>query len=323
MRYLIIRDPLFILLMVATLCLTGCQTAYAQTDLVAIPTLVTPISVAETNTPPLLGTPEVEPSPVPPTETLEVLLTPYPDEGEFTIGQSVEGRDVDAWRFKGSDTPTASIVLVGGIHGGYEANTIALSEQLIAYFRINPEDILPEIELVIIPNANPDGLATGRNLQGRFNANGVDLNRNWGCDWSETAYLGQSSVNPGPRPFSEPESVALRQFFIAEEPDAVLFYHSSLGGIFLGECGGGEAAEWLGDLLSESTGYPHYDDFTFYEVTGDASNWLAERDIPAAIIELYSKDDAEFDENFAGVMALQCHFAEPGSEAHYRLCFGL
>lgn len=234
-------------------------------------------------------------------------LTPYADDQRFSIGQSVEGRDLWAWQF--GEGPR-TIVLVGGMHGGFEGNTVVLSEELVSYFRLHPAEVLPGIRLVIIPSSNPDGLLRGSGLEGRFNANGVDLNRNWGCDWEPTAMLQDIEVDPGPRAFSEPESLALRAFFIAEPPDAVLFYHSAAGGVFLGECGDEPAARWLGDLLEESTGYPHQASFDFYVVSGDASNWLAERGIPAAVIELYSRDDTEFEINLAGVMALQCHFAQ-------------
>ncbi len=236
-------------------------------------------------------------------------LTPYPDDVRFSIGQSWEGRDIWAWQF--GEGPR-SIVLVGGIHGGYEGNTVVLVEQLVNHFRRNPDEVLSGIRLVLIPVANPDGLVRGSELEGRFNGRGVDLNRNWGCEWSSTAFLRDIPVDPGPRPFSEPETMALRAYFVAEPPDAAIFYHSAIGGIFVGACGDQPGALWLGDLLEETTGYPHQT-FTYYDVTGDATNWLAERGIPAVVIELYTRDDPEFARNLAGVMALQRHFAPEGA----------
>jgi hypothetical protein len=246
-------------------------------------------------------------------------LTPYPDDTRFSLGESWEGRTIWAWQFgEGPHT----IVLVGGIHGGYEANTVILAEQLANHFRLNPDDILPGIRLVIIPVANPDGLTRGDSLEGRFNARGIDLNRNWGCNWSPIAYLGDEQVDPGPRPFSEPEAVALRAYFVAEPPDAVIFYHSALGAVFAGACGGNNPSRWLGALLENATGYTHEAAFTYYEVTGDATNWLAERGIPAVVVELETRDDPEFVRNLAGVIALECHFALedlPHNEATARL----
>ncbi len=256
--------------------------------------------------------PTETPSPAPsPTETTFPTLilptaTPYPDTPQFSIGQSWEGRDIWAWQFGGGPT---NIVLVGAIHGGAEANTARLADLLVSHFRQKPDQILPGIHLFIVPTANPDGLARGRSLTGRLNAHQVDLNRNWGCEWADTAYVRKTPVSPGLRPFSEVETLALRTFFLTVSPDAVLFYHSASGGIFMGQCGdSAPGVDWLGPLLDNATGYP-VRKFTAYEVSGDASNWLAERGIPSAVVELFSDDRPELDRNLAGVMALQCHFA--------------
>src|SRR6056297_3007703 len=50
---------------------------------------------------------------------------------ETVIGRSVEGRPIEVYRFGSGEN---SIVLYGGIHGGYEWNTVALARQLIEYF---------------------------------------------------------------------------------------------------------------------------------------------------------------------------------------------
>jgi hypothetical protein len=254
-------------------------------------------------------TPSLTPSPSgTPYPTLFVpTSTSYPDAPHFSIGQSWEGRDIWAWQFGGGPT---TIVLIGGIHGGAEANTTRLADLLVSHFHQNPDQVLPGIHLFIIPTANPDGLSRGGSLAGRLNAHQVDLNRNWGCEWADTAYLRKTPVSPGPRPFSEVETLALRSFFLTVSPDAALLYHSAAGGIFMGQCGdSAPGADWLGPLLDAATGY-RMRKFTAYEVSGDASNWLAERGIPSAVVELSSDDKPEFDRNLAGVMALQCHFAQ-------------
>jgi hypothetical protein len=40
------------------------------------------------------------------------------------------------------------LLLVGGMHGGWEANTVGLVNELIAHFETHPEDVLPGISLV-------------------------------------------------------------------------------------------------------------------------------------------------------------------------------
>ena len=234
-------------------------------------------------------------------------LTAYPDDTRFTLGQSVEGRDIWAWQF--GDGPF-TIVLVGGLHGGFEGNTVVLAEELVAHFRETPEDVLPGVRLMIIPAANPDGLLRGNDLVGRFNANGVDLNRNWGCEWSETAFIRDIILSIlDPRPFSEPESLAsthlLCRHRILMRLCSITVRLAAFSWVSAMSDG---SAEWMGEILSQSTGYP-YGQFDFYEVTGDATNWLAERGVPAAIIELYTSTESELDRNMRGVMALQCHFA--------------
>src|SRR5262245_13994494 len=96
--------------------------------------------------------------------------------GELTLGVSGEGRPITALRV--GDGPR-KFVLVGDTHGGPEANTYQLATQLADYFRTNPEQVPPLVSLYVIPTINPDGLA----LDTRFNARGVDLNRNMNTDF--------------------------------------------------------------------------------------------------------------------------------------------
>ena len=162
----------------------------------------------------------------------------------------------------------------------------------------------------MVPSVNPDGVARGKGAVGRFNANSVDLNRNWGCDWQPVSYWREARTSPGSRPYSEPETVALRSYLIALEPSAVVFYHAAGGQIFIGDCNkDGSVSLWLGDLLSAATGYPNDVVFESYPVSGTADDWLDERGIPAVTIELANSEDTDFAQNLAGLMALQCHFA--------------
>jgi hypothetical protein len=89
-------------------------------------------------------------------------------------------------------------------------------------------DLLESFEIpegaavAVISRANPDGLAAGT----RTNARGVDPNRNCEFNWSA------SSVEPsGPRPWSEPESRALRDFIVAFEPAKIVSLHWALAEI--------------------------------------------------------------------------------------------
>ncbi|MCB8980206.1 MAG: hypothetical protein H6657_22570 [Ardenticatenaceae bacterium] len=233
-----------------------------------------------------------------------------------TIGTSAGGRPLTSYRFGfGSDV----VVMVGGMHGGYEWNTILLAYEMIDYFLANPDRIPSNVSLYIIPSANPDGqfFVTGLDGRftaedvsadtsvGRFNANQVDLNRNWACDWQSEALWGDTLVSGGTVPFSEPETAALRAFFLREKPVGTLFWHSKADGLFVGSCGGEFApSRQIAELYGRASGYEVFSAFKAYPVSGDASDWLATQNIPSFTVELSTHSFTDFSENLAGVLAL-------------------
>ncbi len=237
-----------------------------------------------------------------PTAVRLIAAAPLPPDA-FVFGQSTEGRDLLAWRFGAGERV---LLLVGGIHTGYEANTVMLVNELIDHFRRAPGDVLPGLSLVLVPVANPDGLERGRVAEGRFNGGGVDLNRNWGCEWSAEAYWRTQRVDAGRQPFSEPETRALAALVGELRPAAVVFYHSAARGVFAGDCQPGGGVSWgLAAVLGEAAGYPYGAPFSAYRVTGTAPNWLDGQGIPAVDVELAGTRDSEFVPNLRGVMAVQ------------------
>ncbi|NWF69822.1 MAG: hypothetical protein HXY40_12125 [Chloroflexi bacterium] len=234
----------------------------------------------------------------------------------FIVGYSAGGRPITAHTF---GTGAIIIMLVGGIHGGWEANTVALVQELIAHFSGSPADVLPGIMLLLIPTANPDGLVRGREISGRFNDNHVDLNRNWGCEWSPEAEWRDGPVNPGARAFSEPETQALALLIQQMRPAVVLFYHSAADGIFEGRCDNTTSSLAMATVLGEATGYRYGEPFTAYRVTGTAANWVDGQGIPSADVELTRWQSSEFARNLRGVMALQC-WLSGASTAQYAAC---
>ena len=222
--------------------------------------------------------------------------------GYTLVGRSVEGRPLVARSFGSGGR---RLMLVGGMHGGWEANTVALVDELIAHFEAFPEDVLPGVRLVLVPAANPDGVLRGRTPEGRFNTNGVDLNRNWGCDWSAQAVWREQPVDAGPYPLSEPETMALAETIRLLRPSAVVFYHSAAAAIYAGDCDGGRVSDALAAVLGEATGYSHGAAFSAYAVSGTAANWADGLGIPAADVELETWTSSEFERNLRGVMALQ------------------
>lgn len=239
-----------------------------------------------------------------PTRTLPPPITRTPLPSQFIFGQSVEGRDLVGYR---RGTGEQIVLVVGGIHAGFEANTVTLVEQLLEHFDTRPTDILPQVTLIFIPSLNPDGLTYGRQLRGRFNGNAVDLNRNWGCGWSPNAVFRDFDVDPGDEPFSEPETTALGSLIQRLNPAAVLFYHAAANGVYSGNCGdNGDVSVALARVLGEATGYPSgQGGFGSYEVTGSAPAWIDSIGIPAVDVELATSTGTEFRRNLAGIMAVQ------------------
>ncbi len=248
--------------------------------------------------------------------------TPVPPNNTALVDTSAGGLAFWDWIF--GDGPL-HLVFVGGIHGGYEWNTVELAYQMISYFQQNPAAVPDNITLHIIPNANPDGVLrvagrtewiTAAHIQvedtsdGRFNGNFVDLNRNWPCNWSESAIWRNQSVDPGSEPFSEPENRALRDYIMELDAEAVIFWHSALGIVAPGRCEETHApSEALAEAYGVAAGYP-VQPFTAYDVTGDASDWLASQGIASASVELTDHDNTEQERNLDGVLAVLEMFEE-------------
>lgn len=293
----------------------GCDpTASSQTEATppdiipsATSTSIGPIccEATETSLPPatptgptiiLLGTAVVStPTMAPPAATATLL----PDA--FQFGQTALGEPLTAYRY---GTGPKTILLVGGIHTGFEANTVRLMRELQDHYTRNPNGVLPQINLVMIPVLNADGMAYGQQLRGRFNGNEVDLNRNWACGWSENAVFQDMAVDPGSAPFSEPESLALGALIQQIRPQAVIFYHGAANGVFPGNCEG-FVSNPLAAVYSAASGYPYSSDFVNYTVTGSASGWVDSQLIPAIDVELSTTTETEIVENLQGIDGVQ------------------
>jgi predicted deacylase len=243
------------------------------------------------------------------------------------IGTSVEGRSIDAYTYGTGDK---ELVFVGGIHGGYEWNSVLLAYEFMDYFKLYEKDIPSNIRVTIIPSANPDGLykvigkegrfaladaptvadvGTGK---GRFNAHNVDLNRNFACKWQATSTWRSKAVNPGTEAFSEPEARAIRDYATLHTPEAFVFLHSQSNAVYASECEQGILPETLAIMkaYSGAAGYKAVDSFDAYPVTGDAEGWLASIGIPAITVELSTHEAIEWEKNLAGVRALFAHYQE-------------
>jgi len=211
------------------------------------------------------------------------------------------------------------VVVVGGIHGGYEWNSVLLAYRFLAYFSSHPEAVPENVRLHIIPTGNPDGIAavtgqvgpfaaasvSGDTTTGRTNGNGVDLNRNWGCDWSTDAQWRDVPVSGGTEPFSEPETRALRDYLSQAGIEVVIWLHSAAGLVIPAGCEDviHRPSEVAAALYGEAAGYP-VGAFTAYPISGDAGNWLAQQDIASFTVELSDHQNVELDRNLQGLLTL-------------------
>ncbi len=241
-----------------------------------------------------------------------------------TIGSSVQGRKIEAYTFRPvqGGTSTRNLLFVGGIHGGYEWNSVLLAYQAIDYLKANPSLIPADLSVTIIPNLNPDGVfqvtkkegrftvadipASVPNGTGRFNVHSVDLNRNFDCKWQATSTWKTNIVSAGTGAFSEPEAVALKNLVLKNKPLGVVFWHSQSNTVYASECQNGILPGTLAIMKAYSTasGYAEAKTFTSYAITGDAGDWLASINIPAITVELSTHESIEWEKNLAGIKAL-------------------
>ncbi len=241
-------------------------------------------------------------------------------EGGAILGQSAVCH-IPIMSYQLGEGGTA-LILVGGMHGGYEWNSILLAYAFLDYLQQNPAIIPAALSIVLVPNANPDGLYAvtqkiGRftegdvaenSIPGRFNGNFVDLNRNWDCEWTPNGTWQDNLVSGGAAPFSELENQILRDFILAADPAATVFLHSAATGVYASGCGEIDpASQVLANVYSQASGYPQNAGFQFYDITGDASNWLAMQGIPAITVELTTHEAIDWRMNLAGLNALLGH----------------
>jgi protein MpaA len=202
------------------------------------------------------------------------------------------------------------VLILGGQHGGPEANTVELANGLLDYFVGNPDQVPAGIELDVLLVANPDGLAAGS----RQFSSGVDPNRNWGgSDWRADAFDSNAVFRVGlggPEPFSEQETRALADWVLANRPAFIVNYHSA-GGFMFGSRDG--LAGNLSTAYADASGYSWPSPGGGgggnrsplpYSASGSMNRWLGENGIPAMLVELSTPRSTEIERNLRGLQAV-------------------
>jgi hypothetical protein len=255
--------------------------------------------------------PTLEPTP---TNAPTATNSPTPDPRPLveTIGRSVLNQEIMAYQF--GQGPNV-LIFIGGLHAGAAPSTVALAEQAILWFTDNPERVPRTSSVIIIPNINPDAPRDPGELDGRLNANSVDLNRNWDCEWVRDA-LWRNNVVPGSggtAPFSEPETQALRDFMLSKSPRAVVFWEAKAtnGLSSPGACGSRTAVSGgLATTYGNAAGYTvaDFENLTSQIVNGDGTNWLDSQGIPAIAVLLPDYETIDWGSNLFGIQAVISDF---------------
>lgn len=141
---------------------------------------------------------------------------------KFVFGFSIQNRQCVALKISDNvdvDEPEAEVLFDGGIHGdeiGGPENIIRFARDLCLQYGINPTvtNLINTREIWLYLMVNPDG----RYNMSRYNANGVDLNRDWCYMWD--AWGGSSG------PCSQIESKHLRSCMYNNQFVVHTTYHS-------------------------------------------------------------------------------------------------
>ena len=253
---------------------------------------ITPSPIPPTRTP-APPTPTVHPSPIPLTPT----ATNAPSQ---IIGYSVADRPLEVFQF---GSGSIEKLIVAGIHGGYEWNTVVLADELIDYLSTHPGIVPPNQTLYILRAFNPDGFARSRGFGGRANENNVDLNRNfpsdWQAEWPRAGCWDYIPIEGGSGPASEPETQALMSFIQDHQFTAVISYHSAALGIFPGGQPPDPASLSLAESLSDVSDYPYPPIDAGCVFTGQLVDWISDQGIAGVDIELTNHQDTDFEINLA------------------------
>jgi len=261
---IVIRKPLTLLSITFALALMACggsDDASTSTSPAASETLLPTTTMRSTTTiTALTVTTPTSTTPSSTTTTTVPSLDEITERSEVPTGVPVEfGRSVldrPLEVIRRGDVDGARVLVVGCIHGDEDAGT-AITRVLESI------EVPAGVELWIVPTMNPDGTA----LDQRHNANGVDLNRNFGVNWAPLGEPGNWQYG-GPDAASEPETQAMSRLGELVEPDLVLWYHQDLYRITPSSGLGGQ----LRARYAELTGLPLLQ-VTGGTYTGTASQW--------------------------------------------------
>ena len=165
----------------------------------------------------------------------------------FDIGDSLEKRNLYALKISANvafDEDEAEVLFLGCHHAREWISVevpFLFGKYLLENYATDPEAkrLVDRSEVWIVPLVNPDGLEYTIHVYRYWRKNrrdnkdgtyGVDINRNYGYKWG----VSNNGSSPDPRSeiyrglqaFSEPETQAIRDFFLKKNFQGMVSYHS-------------------------------------------------------------------------------------------------
>lgn len=165
----------------------------------------------------------------------------------FDIGDSLEKRNIYALKISANvalDEDEAEVLFLGCHHAREWISVevpFLVGKYLLENYASDPEvkRLVDRSEVWIVPLVNPDGLEYTIHVYRYWRKNrrdnkdgtyGVDLNRNYGYKWGVSNNGSSpdpaSEIYRGPQAFSEPETKAIRDFFLKKNFQGMISYHS-------------------------------------------------------------------------------------------------
>jgi len=210
-----------------------------------------------------------------------------------TLGESVQGRRIAMTIFGSGPRP---VLVMGGIHGS-EPTSVDVARGVLEALQQDPSRA-GKNSVAVIAVANPDGYL----VKSRFNARGVDLNRNFPANnWRKAPTSAKRSY--GGQPLSEPESQAIMNALDTLHPRLIISVHSIDDGKHCNNYDG--PAESIATLMSTYNRYPVTATMG-YPTPGSLGSFAGiDRQIPIITLELPRSlpGDKAWEQNEAAVFA--------------------
>lgn len=254
---------------------------------------------------------------------LETLALNNPDFVTVkSIGRTYEGRDILALRItteqsKADQKP--AVIFMGGHHAREHVSVeipLRFAQYLVDEYNKGNQRIVDLIEsrdIHIIPVVNPDGKEYDisgnsyahwrKNRRNNGRDYGVDLNRNYSYKWGTggSSKSSNSDTYMGPQPFSEPETIAIRDYVEAHENISILLSFHTFSELILYPWGhtydpiqdstAQQVHETMAKEMAKWNGYKPQQSSDLYIASGDTTDWsFGEHKIISFTFELDPKD---------------------------------